>query len=80
MDPQRMTRLQAIFREFFELPPGADVSQLQAGVTEKWDSLAHVELVAAIESEFGLSIDLADSLEMTSYQRAVELLNRQAAR
>jgi acyl carrier protein len=38
-----------------------------------WDSLAHVSLVAAIESEFNMTLDAADALRMTSY-RATELL------
>ncbi|MBA3557890.1 MAG: acyl carrier protein [Gemmatimonadaceae bacterium] len=38
-----------------------------------WDSLAHVSLVAAIESEFGITLDAADELRMTSFQ-ATQLL------
>ena len=40
----------------------------------RWDSLDHVSLVTAIESEFGLSLDAADQLRMTSYAATTILL------
>lgn len=32
----------------------------------EWDSLKHVQLIIAIEDEFNISIDFADTFEMTS--------------
>lgn len=61
-------RLAAIFRAVLELPQGAEVSALRQATTPGWDSLAHVVLVGAIESEFNMSIDAADSLDLTSYE------------
>ena len=73
MNAQVAERLQDIFRAVFELPPTADVTRVRQISERKWDSLAHVSLVAAIESEFGITIDAADALRMTSYQ-ATQLL------
>jgi acyl carrier protein len=42
--------------------------------TSSWDSLAHVALVTAIESEFRVSLDAADQLQMTSYTATALLL------
>jgi len=33
---------------------------------EGWDSLAHVSIMLAIESEFGVTIDIADQIALTS--------------
>jgi acyl carrier protein len=63
-------RLQAIFRGVFSLSSDADVSRCRQVAMPEWDSLAHVTLVAAIESEFGVSVDTADSLGLTSYESA----------
>ena len=63
-------RLQAIFRGVFSLPGDADVSRCRQISMPEWDSLAHVSLVAAIESEFDLSVDTADSIGLTSYESA----------
>ena len=35
--------------------------------TEAWDSFAHLELIVAIESEFGVSLSADDIAGMTSF-------------
>ena len=67
MTQDKERKLIEIFRAVFTLGPGSDVSGVCQSTTPAWDSLAHVTLVAALESEFGISIDLADSLALTSY-------------
>ena len=74
MKPQTADRLQDIFRAVFEFPAGADMIGLRQMNTPAWDSLAHVALVTAIESEFGVSLDAADQLQMTSYTTTALLL------
>jgi acyl carrier protein len=68
MTQQDEQKLGDVFRAVMNLPPGADVSDLRQLNTPGWDSLAHVSLVAAVESEFAISIDIEDSLDLTSYQ------------
>ena len=63
-------RLQAILRGVLNLSAGADVAGCTQSNTEAWDSMAHVLLVAAIEEEFGVTIDAGDSLGLTSYDAA----------
>ena len=71
-------RLQHIFRAVFELPPSSDVTRLRQMSHSSWDSLAHVFLVTAIESEFGLTINAAEQLRMTSFTATVLLLEEKA--
>lgn len=61
-------QLEAIFSAVFEIPTGQQVRALSQLTFPKWDSLAHVTLMAAVESEFGIEIDIADSLELTSFE------------
>ncbi|MGI9076626.1 MAG: hypothetical protein ACR2G6_04725 [Gemmatimonadaceae bacterium] len=68
-----MDKLKDIFRAVFELAPTTDVTRVRQISERNWDSLAHVSLVAAIESEFGITLDAADQLRTTSYQ-ATQLL------
>ena len=79
MTPDSETKLQAIFRAVFELPADAAVTGTRSGVTKGWDSLATVSLVAAIESEFGLSLDADEMLRVNSYSATVELLEELGA-
>lgn len=74
MDQQALEKLQEIFRVVLELPDGADVSAANRDGWERWDSLAHVSLIAAIESEFGVSLDSKDPDRITSYEAARSVL------
>ncbi len=67
-------RLQAIFRGVLELPQDSDPTAAAQGQTPSWDSLAHVSLVAAIEAEFGVTIDAGDSMSLTSYEASRQFL------
>ena len=67
-------RLQAVFRAVFDLNENADVTEVCRDTEAHWDSLAHVLLVAAIESEFNVSLDAAEMLQLTSYKVAERLL------
>jgi acyl carrier protein len=67
MTEQAEAKLQAIVRAALDLPGDADVRGARQLAVESWDSLGHVSLMLAIESEFGVSIDVADQLRLTSY-------------
>ncbi len=73
MNPNEQ-RLQEIFRAVFNLPAGSDVVTCAQSTTPSWDSMAHVSLIAALEGEFGISIDAGDSLALTSFEAAREYL------
>jgi acyl carrier protein len=69
-------RLQAVFRAVFQLPEASDVRQLSQADCRRWDSLAHVLLVSALESEFRVTFDPADLLSMGSYWDSQALLEK----
>lgn len=68
MRRETQTTLDAIIRGVLELPVDAAIHDVRQEGTTAWDSLAHAVMVGALESEFGLQIDAADSLELTSYE------------
>ncbi len=43
---------------------------------ENWDSLQHVNLIMALEEDFGLQIDVDDALEMVSFPEVVATMLR----
>src|SRR5437870_30573 len=67
MTEQADAKLQEIVRATLDLPGDVDVTSAQQSTIESWDSLAHVTLMLAIESEFAVSIDVADQIHLTSY-------------
>lgn len=60
-------KLAEIFMIVLEFDDNYDVSSARRLTEAKWDSLAHVSIVAAIESEFGLNLENADMERMSSY-------------
>jgi acyl carrier protein len=77
LDAQSVEKLRDIFRAALDYENGRDVSALRQADEPRWDSLMHVSLVAAIEGEFDVIIDVADSLRITSFQSAMEVLEEQ---
>ena len=72
-------RVEAIFREVFDLAPATDVRDLEQESTPAWDSLGHVTLVAALENEFNVELSMAESLEITSFAKALLILEERVA-
>jgi acyl carrier protein len=66
MTNARDSKLQEIVTSVLQLPPDADITRVSQLSAETWDSLAHVSLMLAIESEFGVSIDINDQLALSS--------------
>src|SRR5215469_7945106 len=75
---QTRSRLEKIFRAVFELPPDAPVQNIRQINVRKWDSLGHVLLMSAIESEFGVQLDIATSVQLTSFESLEHYLTEHA--
>lgn len=71
-----LQRLREAFRTALDLEPDAAVDDLHYQDNEKWDSLAHMSLVAALEDEFSVMIDTDDVINMSSFQEAVRILGK----
>jgi acyl carrier protein len=55
----------------------AEVNEdLAYAVIAGWDSVAHMSLVASLESTFSIVLDLDDVIEMSSYCKAREILTQ----
>lgn len=69
-------RLRVAFRTALDLPADFDVDSLEYRANEKWDSLAHMSLIAAIEDTFDVMIDTEDVIDMSSFTKAKEILGK----
>ena len=67
-------RLDAAIRRGLGIADDVDLTELAYGRTEYWDSVAHMQLVAAIESEFGIMLETDDVIAMSSYGAARQIL------
>lgn len=73
MNTENEQKLAEIFRVVLDLEDDFNVLALRRIAESKWDSLAHVSIVAAIESEFGVTLE-SDQMERMSSFAATRLL------
>ncbi|MFC1874297.1 acyl carrier protein [Chloroflexota bacterium] len=61
-------RLYRIISEVFGVPAAEINNESSPDTIETWDSLSHLNLVLALEEEFGVSLSPEDVMEMLSVQ------------
>ena len=74
MKEDNINKLNQIFFTVLELDDQYSLEELNSENFKKWDSLAHVLLIAAIESEFNIMIEVSDYENLTSYSAVKSLL------
>jgi acyl carrier protein len=74
MNENQIALLSEIFRLVLELPGELELARVNRLNTAKWDSLANVTLVTAIENEFNVSFDTHDAERMSSFKSAQILI------
>ena len=71
-----VVRLRGAFQEALSVDPAVTFEELAYGVTEGWDSVAHMALVAAIENAFEIMLDTDEVIDMSSYPKAREIVRK----
>jgi acyl carrier protein len=75
--PQTETeRLDRAIRDSLVLPESTDVHSIAWGQTAEWDSVAHMQLVAALEATFGIMIDTDDVIAMSDYSEIRRIMTQ----
>ena len=72
-------RLQTAFREALELGPEVDVTTLTYRGVPQWDSVAHMQLVSALETEFDIMLDTDDVIGLSSFAEAEKIVRKYGA-
>jgi acyl carrier protein len=70
------TSITEAFREALDLPEDVDVAVLTYRGHPSWTSLGHMTLVAALEDKFDIMLDSEDILDMSSYDKVVEIMGK----
>ena len=72
---ENLKKLIKAFSEALELPSEKITDELSYG-NETWDSIAHLSLVASIETEFDIMLNSDDVIDMSSFKKAKEILKK----
>lgn len=64
-----------VFRTIFCLDANVPLDTLQLKLSPQWDSVGHINLIAALEDTFQIDMDPVDMFELTTYEKGKELLS-----
>lgn len=73
-----MTNLEkynAVFCETLNVKE-AQLADLKYQGVPEWDSVGHMTLVAAIEDAFDIMMEMDDIIDLSSYEKGKEILNK----
>ena len=68
-------KLATCFRETLELSETDAVETLAYQKHPSWDSVAHMRLIASIETAFDIMLETDQILDMSDYQKATEIVS-----
>ena len=71
-----LDKLKDAFAQALGASPDSDFDNFAYAKTPGWDSVAHMNLIAAIESTFDLMLATEDVIAMSSFQKAREIVTR----
>ena len=72
--------LQEIFRDILDLDDLILENSTTADDIEEWDSLAHINLVVAIEREYKVKFALGELQDLKNIEDMIELINKKINR
>jgi acyl carrier protein len=79
MDAAPLARLEELFRIVVGLPDEMPVADLQRAREPRWDSLAQVNLLVAVEEELGVTLSLDERARIDSFAALVAAVDRRLA-
>lgn len=72
-------KVRRIMAELFEVDAEAIGEDPSRESVDRWDSLNHLQLVMALEHEFGVSFSMEEVAEITSLSRIRQALQRRGS-
>ncbi len=69
-------RVRAQFVECFGISKEIVVDELEYASIPQWDSVAHMSLIVCLEDEFDIMIETDDVIDMSSFKKAKEIVNK----
>lgn len=72
MNDQVFDRVRRLASELFDVPVAQIAAESSAVTLEHWDSVQHLNLVLALEEEFGVKFEPEDMLKMQTIGQVTE--------
>ncbi|MCQ2512467.1 MAG: acyl carrier protein [Lachnospiraceae bacterium] len=78
MDEQINNRLNGVFQEVFDDEDLFIDDDTNADSIDDWDSMEHINLVVAVEEEFGMKFSMDEIAEMQNVGDMVEIIKERS--
>jgi acyl carrier protein len=75
MNPAIFNRVQGVVADLFSIPVAQVALETSPDTIKSWDSLQHLNLMLALEQEFGVQFAPEEIETLTSVQSIIQLLN-----
>jgi acyl carrier protein len=77
--PKMLSQLEPIFRDILDNSRLNLTRESNASNVAGWDSLAHINLISAIEQQFEISFTLGELQELRNVGEMIDLMERKLA-
>lgn len=67
-----LEKYRTIFKEAFQYQ--GDMTELVYQAVSEWDSVGHMQLMAALEEAFSIELDVDDIIDFSSFKKGIEIL------
>lgn len=77
MDDRELTRkLKKIFADVFDIPEEEIEDESSRDTIENWDSIQHLQLILALEANFGIHLTADEVIEIQTFKGVKDLLKK----
>ena len=76
MEMKELEKYNRAFEKTFKIQIDETTETLEQKSLLEWDSLGQMRLITAIESEFGIMLEMNDIKKFTSYKAGIEILKK----
>ena len=73
-------RVNSVFRDVFDDESITVTDETTANDIEDWDSLEHINLIVALEEEFGMKFSMGEVTGMVNVGEAVDIILKRATK
>jgi len=76
LSSEKLARYRRVVASVFGLSDAQEIDELQYQGLKQWDSLGHMALMAALEDEFTIELDIDDIIDFSSIEVGREILSK----
>lgn len=76
MEMNSLEKYNAVFKNAFGVNEGDFGKELTYQSIPAWDSVGHMQLIAALEEAFDIMLEMDDIIDLSSFEKGKEILKK----